>query len=115
MLRIAFLVVLLANALFFVWSQGYLGGIDSGREPQRLLAQVATDKLRVIPAAAVAADPRPAAPQALLCRRVSGLGAEGIEALATVFRGKLPGLAVTGSVNENPGRVVVGEHKRGVV
>ena len=46
-LRILFLLLVLANLLFFVWGQGYLGTGDDGREPQRLTSELAPDKLRV--------------------------------------------------------------------
>ena len=106
MLRIALLVIVLANLMFFVWSQGYLGGTDSGRETQRLLAQVAPEKLQLQPAAAPPPLAAPVAP-APLCRRISGFAAEGGEGLASDFRAKLPGLAITSSMSDLAARFVV--------
>ncbi len=48
MLRIAFLVLLLANAILFFWGQGHLAAQDAGREPGRMAQQLAPEKLRIV-------------------------------------------------------------------
>ena len=58
MLRSLVLVLLLANAGFWVWRQGWLEPLHSAigarpegeREPERLAMQVDPDRLRLIPA-----------------------------------------------------------------
>ena len=60
MLRALLLVVVLANALFFAWSQGWLARVIgstpySEREPQRLDAQVRPETIKVLPAVASSA------------------------------------------------------------
>ena len=47
-MRIFLLVLIFANVVFWGWSQGYLGDIDNGREPQRLGAQLNPGKLRIV-------------------------------------------------------------------
>jgi hypothetical protein len=73
MLRLAVLLLLLANAAYYAWSQGWLAGagLEPARqaEPQRLRQQIKPDALRVLPAE----DARPiemvssASPHALEC------------------------------------------------
>ncbi len=49
-MRIAFLVLLLANLVLLVWGQGRLGTQDAGREPERMAQQLAPEKLRIVQA-----------------------------------------------------------------
>jgi hypothetical protein len=58
-MRLAFLALLLANALLFLRGQGYLGTPDAGREPERLSRQLTPEKLRIVPPEAL----RPVAEQ----------------------------------------------------
>ncbi len=60
--RAIFLLLVVANLIFFIWASNYLGREDDGREPGRLKDQLQADRLAV-----VAQDP--AAP-AQTCRRV---------------------------------------------
>lgn len=46
--RLSFILLVFANLLLLAWSQGYLGGADSGREPQRLARQLNADQLRIV-------------------------------------------------------------------
>lgn len=46
--RLSFILLVFANLLLLAWSQGYLGGADSGREPQRLARQLRADQLRIV-------------------------------------------------------------------
>lgn len=68
-MRIFFFLLVLANLIFFAWTQGYFGVSDEDREPQRLANQLHADKLRIVRDAQVPAvkneDPA--------CRLVSGL------------------------------------------
>lgn len=73
LLRIVFFLLILGNLLLFAWGQGYLGGRDEGREPQRLTAQMEADKLHIVPSVPAAAA-KPAAPAPVSCRLASGLG-----------------------------------------
>lgn len=66
--RTVFILLVLANLLFFAWGQGYFGSRESGREPQRLSQQLSPEKLRIVAAQAPTAVPPPQA-----CRLVSGL------------------------------------------
>lgn len=66
MLRIAFLLLLLANAGYYLWSHGHLAGIGMApvaqTEPQRLQQQIKPEALHIpAPAAAPASAPAPAA------------------------------------------------------
>ncbi len=49
MARVLFLLLVLANLVFLVWAQGYLGGAGehAGREPARLKEQLLADRLFV--------------------------------------------------------------------
>ncbi len=73
MLRGAALVLLLANAAFLAWTQGWLGGLapqppaTAGREPQRLTQQVRPDSVQVL---------RPRDVSAALARQASGVAAQ---------------------------------------
>ncbi|MDP1652201.1 MAG: hypothetical protein Q8L56_05695 [Rhodocyclaceae bacterium] len=49
-MRLAFLILLLANVLLFAWGQGHLGTPNEGREPERLSQQLTPEKLRIVPA-----------------------------------------------------------------
>lgn len=102
--RFAFLALLLINLVFFAWAQGFFGETESGREPQRLAAQLVPDKLRLVPsppppaaapafvppaavaqpaAAAVAPPPAPAA-AALACRVANDLNPAQVQTLKAV-------------------------------
>lgn len=77
MLRIGFFLLVLVNLGFFAWSQGYLGGSDENREPQRLEQQLHADKLRVVRQAA-----QPVAKaEEKACRIINGLTPANAEAL----------------------------------
>lgn len=70
MLRSLVLILLLVNAAFFAWSQGWLDSVvgvqpQAQHDPQRLKAQVHTDKLLIVPpepAQAASAASSPALP-----------------------------------------------------
>jgi hypothetical protein len=68
-MRLFFFLLVLANLLFFAWTQGYFGASDDGHEPERLTQQLHAEKLRLVP------DVRaPAAKKdGLACRVISGL------------------------------------------
>ena len=54
-MKLAFLILVLANVLVWAWQQGLLGFTpDTGREPQRTAQQIAPETLRVLTAAEIA-------------------------------------------------------------
>jgi cell division protein FtsN len=71
-MKLAFLVLALANLAFFAWQQGVFGGLpDAGREPERVNRQVEAERVRVLTQQEVQAlraktreAPRDAAPAA---------------------------------------------------
>lgn len=77
MARVVFLLLVLANLVAFVWAAGYLGGGDTGREPERLQQQLQPERLKV----SRGGTPAQAAGPAPVCRRVGPLGAAEAEAL----------------------------------
>ncbi|MDP3520462.1 MAG: SPOR domain-containing protein [Hydrogenophaga sp.] len=93
MLRLFALVMLLANAGYFAWSQGHLRPLGWGpveqREPERLAQQLAPDKLRLDGATPppAAPSPAPAAPptEATTCLAVAGLSAEQASAVTAAL------------------------------
>lgn len=87
-MRIAFFLLVFANLVFFVWAQGYLGGQETGREPQRLADQLHPDKLKF------AVRESRAAPREV-CRLVDGLAAADAEQLQKALREAGNGIAVT--------------------
>jgi hypothetical protein len=69
MLRALVALLLLANAVFWIWSQGWLDDVvgvrsTGEREPQRLAQQVRPEIVRVLPGAGPAAPVTPAAASA---------------------------------------------------
>ena len=61
-MRIAFLILLLANGLLFFWGQSRLGASGGAREPERMAQQVAPDRLRIVPPDTLKLAPTPSAP-----------------------------------------------------
>ena len=97
MLRLFALLMLLANAGYFAWSQGHLRPLGWGpveqREPERLAQQLAPDKLRLeggAPAPA-SSNPSPATPstaasaESTTCLSVAGLGPAQASAVTTAL------------------------------
>lgn len=95
MLRLFALVMLLANAGYFAWSQGHLRPLGWGpveqREPERLAQQLAADKLRLegAPPPPATPSPAPAAPptEATTCHVLAGLSAEQVSAVTAALGG----------------------------
>lgn len=79
-MRAAFFLLVLANLVFFVWAQGYFGGEDAGREPQRLADQLNPGKMTVTVR-------EKAVPVAQACRILGGLGAGDAESLQKALGG----------------------------
>lgn len=79
-IRPIFFLLVLANLVVFVWTQGYFGGADEGREPQRLEQQLHPEKLRLVRIAQTA----PASKEEPACRVISGLTMANAEVLKTV-------------------------------
>lgn len=54
-MRLIFFVLLLASLLLFAWQKGILGsGVPAGHEPERVLRQIAPDRIRALSAQEVA-------------------------------------------------------------
>lgn len=47
-MKLAFLLLLLANLVLLAWQQGVFGPAEAGREPQRLALQIAPEKVRLL-------------------------------------------------------------------
>ena len=103
-MRVAFFLLVLANLCFFAWAQGYFGGREEGREPQRLKEQIQPEKMKVVVTGQpVVAPPAPSAPtaQQQACRRIDGLAAADAEHLQKTLLDA--GLAATvKSIEEAP-------------
>jgi hypothetical protein len=82
-MRLAFLVLLLVNALLFVWARGDWGNPAAGREPERIGRQIAPEKLRSVAALADVAGVAPAVPP--VCQRIEGLSATEAATLGNVL------------------------------
>ena len=80
-IRSLFFLLVLANLMVFVWTQGYFGGTDESREPQRLEQQLHPEKLRI----ARIAQTAPASKEEPTCRAISGLTMANAEALKTAI------------------------------
>lgn len=87
-MRALFFLLVLGNLALFAWAQGYLGGSDEGREPERLGGQLDADKLRI-----VGRDKLPPAPPG--CRLVAGLALADAQRLGTQVAESADGLSAT--------------------
>ena len=95
-MRLAFLVLLLANVVIFAWGHGGRQGLHDAREPERMQHQVAPEQLRILRGTAVAdAAPVPA------CQRIQWLTAAEAEALRAAV-GDRPGWQFVQSPREAP-------------
>src|SRR6185295_14294672 len=55
-MKLAFLLLALANLVFFAWQQGVFGGLpEAGREPERVNRQVEPERIQVLTQAEVQA------------------------------------------------------------
>ena len=82
-MRSTFLFLIMANLVFFAWSLGYFGEAPSGREPQRMSAQLHPEAIRLL------TEPPPA-PLRLTCMRLSGFASPlAAEALQIELRAAL--------------------------
>lgn len=82
MARALFLLLVFANLVVFVWAAGYLGGRDSGREPERLRQQVEPERLKV------SGGDTPPVAVAEVCRRVGPLATAEADALGKAVAGQ---------------------------
>lgn len=89
-LRVVFLLLVFANLIFFAWDQGYLGNTDTGREPQRLSAQLNPGKLRI-----VSTDKPPASEAAEACRAIGNLRLADAQRLQSSLGQQLSGATIT--------------------
>lgn len=77
-MRLAFLVLVLLNLGFYVWSAGFLTGPPSGHEPERLQQQIDANKVRVI---------EPLASPKVACKMLSGLSLAEAKVVEETLRG----------------------------
>lgn len=115
MLRSWVLLLLLANVLFFAWTQGAMDhvlGLRSigDREPERLVAQVRPDDLTVLSSQAASA-PRAAAAR-MECLEAGPFAPAQVPAVEQAASAAAPALAWTRRQSELPGRwaVVMGPY-----
>jgi len=99
-MRVAALLLLLANLLFFAWSHGWLDGVagaraSGDREPERLALQVRPEAVRVLtpPQAALAAASAAAAAAAAASAAASSLAAPASGAASASASGSAPASA----------------------
>jgi hypothetical protein len=104
MLRGLLFLLLVANALFFAWSRGWLGGgVDAEREPDRIARQVTPDAVRVLnPAAAAAVLASTPA-----CVEAGPFRAAEVQTAEQVLAARLPAGSWSRVIVERPGRWVV--------
>ena len=82
-MRSIFLFLVMANLLFFAWSLGFFGEAPSGREPQRMSAQLHPEAINLL------REPPPA-PLRMTCMRLSGFASPlAAEALQIELRAAL--------------------------
>jgi hypothetical protein len=74
-MRLTFFLLILLNLAFLVWSAGYLGTQESGREPERLSQQISPEKIRIV-VGREAASSKSETETVLGCRLVSNLGSD---------------------------------------
>lgn len=87
-MRLAFLVLLLANLLLYFWGQDYLGAESEGREPGRMDRQIEPEKLRILPGGELARIAVAAAAPTAACKRIEWLS----DSEAAAIRGSLEAL-----------------------
>ncbi len=87
-MRLAFLILLLANGVLFFWGQGYLGASAEGREPERIGRQKAPERLAILPADTAPVPVAPPQP-VLTCKRIEGLSGDEAASLRDTL-GTLP-------------------------
>lgn len=110
-MRVVVLALLAINALFFVWSRGWLDAVtgvpaQSGREPQRVAAQQHPERIQPLAASAVAALSRraclelgPLEGDAALAAAQVALRSAGVTAAATQVRSvEQPGVWVVATI-----------------
>ena len=109
MLRAVVIALLLANAAFFAWTQGWLDnvvGVRSigDREPERVLRQIRPETIRIVP------DPTVAAAAPLACLEAGPFAPAEITAAEAALRAALPN-AIAGTwvslKSEQPGTWIV--------
>lgn len=93
MLRVLVLLLVLANAAFWAWTQGWLGTPPRAgeREPQRLEAQVRPEAVRVLPPAAASAAVQAARAAALVCLEAGPLKDDQLAGAEAALASAAPG------------------------
>jgi len=103
--------LLLANLVFYVWTQGWLDGVvgvhaAGDREPERLARQVRPEVVRILTPQAVAAAAS-AAEARLACLEAGPFDAGRIAAAESALSSTLPSGTWTRSIIEQPARWIV--------
>jgi hypothetical protein len=111
LMRVVVLALLAINALFFIWSRGWLDAVtglpaQSGREPQRVAAQQHPERIQPLAASAVAALARrsclelgPLEGDAALTAAQAALRSAGVAPAATQVRSsEQPGVWVVATI-----------------
>jgi hypothetical protein len=78
-IRLFFFLLVFANLLFFVSTQGYFSASDDGHEPQRLAQQLHAEKLRIV--REVQTQTPAVKKDGIACRVIGGLTAADAEVL----------------------------------
>ena len=105
MARTIFLLLVLLNLMAFAWIYFSAGARDSeGREPQRLKAEMAADRIRFAPladaadlsgAALSSSATAVSAAEAVVCRAFVGANADEAQKISRAWIAKLPDAAIT--------------------
>jgi hypothetical protein len=94
--RIFFLLLIFINLIFFAWGQGYFGDAPlAGREPERVSAQIASSKLRIVSTAKPVAAPES-------CRMVGNLKLTDAQQLQSSLSAQLSGVTIALSRSSEP-------------
>lgn len=120
MLRALIVLLLLANALFFAWTQGWLDGVVGvrsigDREPERMQRQVRPELIRILPpdaasnpaSAASAASAAASDPVNTSCLETGPYGDAELSAVQAAAQGALPAGSWIMARNEQPGQWIV--------
>ena len=95
MLRALVIALLLANAAFFAWTQGWLDNVVGvraigDREPERLLRQIRPETIRILPASAVPVPVAEAVAPPPACLEAGPFAPAEIAAAEAALRSALP-------------------------
>jgi len=114
MLRKVVLLLLLANLVFFAWTQGLLDSLlpfksTGDREPERLQRQVRPETIRILPplAASAASAASAAASAPLSCLEAGPFGADAVATAEALLAGSIGPGRWTDVKSEKPGSWII--------